>query len=492
MRNTIPMSPIVPANGIATTDIAPSQISAFLDDVEASRIELHGFVILQHGNTVADGWWHPYRSDVRHQLYSLSKSFTSTAAGFAVSEGILSLDDTVISFFPNKVPKDANDFLRSMKIRHLLSMATGHEAEPEIRTSKDWVKEFLATPPTREPGTHFLYNSIATYMVSAILQKITGLTVRDYLMPRLFTPLGIPEPEWDSCPKGINAGGWGLWLTTGEIARFGQFLLNKGIWNGVRLLPQEWVDTASRTHIDNSSQSNPDWKVGYGFQFWRCRHGFYRGDGAFGQYCIVMDEHDAIIAITSGVADMQAVLDLVWKHLIPEQHVDCEKKIMEPDKADNLAERCQSLQYGPPVLSLSLEESTMLFDKWRGSCWNISENPFMIKAIVFNSVGRQTYFEIEDERGSHRIPFGWGHWVESNSTFKRHNHRKRRKFISFASANWKTPNCFQLTCRFPETPDWYTVDITQKSESDLEIKLTTNVSFGPVNALEAMGKLVMA
>jgi CubicO group peptidase (beta-lactamase class C family) len=492
MKKTISKPLVSSAQGIAKTDILPSQISDFLDDIEKNRIELHGFVILQHGNTIADGWWHPYRSDVRHQLFSLSKSFTSTAAGFAVSEGILSLDDHVISFFPDKVPKDANDNLRAMKIRHLLSMSTGHESEPEIGDAKDWVKAFLSSPPTREPGTHFLYNSIATYMVSAIIQKITGQTVRDYLMPRLFSPLGIPEPEWDSCPKGINAGGWGLWLTTGEIARFGQFLLNKGAWEGKQLLPQEWVVTATSIHIDNSSQTNPDWKVGYGFQFWRCRHGFYRGDGAFGQYCIVMEEYDAVIAITSGVADMQAVLDLVWKRLVPDRMTDSIKITMNPDEEGNLTERSRMLHYAPPVLSVTPEEAVMFFGRWKGSRWNISENPFMIKSISFKAIGRRMFFEIEDERGNHRISFGWGKWVESVSTFKRHNHRKRRKFLNFASANWMAPSCLQLTCRFPETPDWYEIVITQTSETNLEMKLTTNVSFGPVNALAANGKLVDA
>ena len=470
-------------------ELLPSRVSSFLDDIEANQIELHGFVILQHGKPVTNGWWHPYRADVRHQLFSLSKSFTSTAAGFAVSEGILSLDDSVISFFPDKVPKDANDHLRAMKIRHLLTMSTGHETEPAIHDQKDWVKGFLAAPPTREPGTHFLYNSLATYMVSAIVQKITGLTIRDYLMPRLFTPLGIPEPEWDSCPKGINAGGWGLWLATPEIARFGQFLLQKGVWDGTRLLPQEWVETATSMQVDNSSQSNPDWKAGYGFQFWRCRHGFYRGDGAFGQYCIVMEDHDMVIAMNSGVADMQAILDLVWKHLIPVPLPAAEAKSRLPAEAAALDARCKTLRYAPPALSVSHAEAVTLFAGWKGRNWNLSENAFMAKAIGFSSAGHRSFFVLEDERGKHKIPFGWGEWVESESTLKRQPGRKRRKFPSFASANWKAPDSLLLTCRFPETPDWYAIEFTRTSDTDLEMSITINVSFDLDKTLAAAGKL---
>lgn len=490
MKKITAKSPSSEAQAAVRAVLLPSQVSGFLDDIAANHIELHGFVILQHGKTVADGWWHPYRSDVRHQLFSLSKSFTSTAAGFAVSEGILSLDDTVVSFFPDKVPKDANDFLRSMKIRHLLSMSTGHEVEPDIRNAKDWVKEFLAAPPTREPGTHFLYNSMATYMVSAIVQKVTGQTVRDYLMPRLFTPLGIPEPEWDSCPKGISAGGWGLWLTTSEISRFGQFLLNKGIWEGKQLLPAEWIETATHTHIDNSSQTNPDWKVGYGFQFWRCQHGFYRGDGAFGQYCIVMEDHDMVIAMNSGVADMQAILDRVWKHLIPIANpADAAIKPILGG-ASVLEAKCKALRYAPPALTASPAEAVTLFTKWENCQWRLMDNPFKIKTISFATDKRQPVLEMEDERGSHKITFGWGEWLESSSTFKRHNHRKRRKFTNFASADWKSPDCIQLTCRFPETPDWYVLDFMRTTDADMEMNLATNVSFGSDNTLKVAGKRI--
>lgn len=450
-----------------------SQISAFLDDIAIGGHDLHGLVILQHGKTLAEGWWKPYSPDIRHQLFSLSKSFLSTAAGFAVTEGLINLDDFVVSYFPDKTPKDANPFLRSMRIRHLLSMNTGHEQEPGIRDTKDWVKAFLSAPPTKEPGSHFLYNSMATYMVSAILQKVTGITVRDYLMPRLFGPLGIPEPEWDTCPKGVSAGGWGLWLTTREISRFGQFLLQKGKWESKQLLPASWIETATGIHSDNSAMPTPDWQQGYGFQFWRCRHGFYRGDGAFGQYCIVMESHDMVVAINSGVNDMQAVLDLVWKHLAPAPEAPAVKI-----SAAMLNKRLSTLSHEPPSLPGNAEEFAERFGKWVGTRWVLGDNAFGVKSLSFGISRGVPFLENTDARGPHKVPFGWGEWVASATTFKRHDHRKRRKFQNHASAGFTSEGALQLTIRFADTPDSMTLSFL-RTRSGLELTISMSVSFGP-------------
>ena len=254
-------------------------------------------------------------------LYSLSKSFASTAAGLAAAEGQLSLDDTVLSFFPDEAPADPGANLAAMRLRHLLSMSTGHDQDTtgRLRDAEDgdWVRAFLAQPVEHAPGTHFVYNSGATYMVSAIVQKVTGQTVLDYLGPRLFEPLGIQDPTWESSPQGINVGGWGLSITTEDIARFGQLYLQEGVWQGARLLPAAWVAEATSKQVSNGDDPDSDWAQGYGFQFWRCRHGAYRGDGAFGQFCVVLPEQDAVVAITAGTSDLGGVLNLIWDHLLP-------------------------------------------------------------------------------------------------------------------------------------------------------------------------------
>jgi CubicO group peptidase (beta-lactamase class C family) len=157
-------------------------------------------------------------------------------------------------------------------------------------------------------------------MLSAIVQKVTGQTVLDYLRPRLFEPLGIENPEWGSSPQGVTFGGWGLKIRTEDIARFGQLYLQKGKWEGKQLLPASWIEQATAKQVSNGSDPARDWDQGYGFQFWRCRHGAYRGDGANGQFCIVMPELDAVIAITADTRDMQAELNVVWDHLLPAFH----------------------------------------------------------------------------------------------------------------------------------------------------------------------------
>jgi hypothetical protein len=250
-------------------------------------------------------------------LFSLSKSFTSTAVGLAVAEGKLSIDDPVLKFFPDEAPAEPSANLKAMRISDLLRMSTGQQAEPARKNTESWAKTFLAQPVPFKPGTHFLYNTSATYMASAAVQKATGETVLDYLKPRLFDPLGIANPTWEKSPQGVSTGGYGLSVRTEDIAKFGQLYLQKGKWNGKQLVPESWVHAATARQTSNGSNPKSDWDQGYGYQFWRCRHGAYRGDGAFGQYCIVLPEQDAVIAITAGVRDMQAVLNLIWDKLLP-------------------------------------------------------------------------------------------------------------------------------------------------------------------------------
>ena len=224
----------------------------------------------------------------------------STAIGFAVAEGKLKVTDKVISFFPNKLPAQVSDNLKEMEIRHLLTMTCGHDTDPSssIREVEgaDWVKEFLAFPVLHKPGEYFQYNSLGTYMLSAIVQKVTGQKVIDYLTPRLFQPLGIEDARWQESPQGINCGGWGLYLKTEDLAKMGQFLLQKGQWEGKQLLPAEWVEKATSAVVpstpswvrfeDAPKKLDPktcDWVHGYGYQFWQCRHNCYRADGANGQ-----------------------------------------------------------------------------------------------------------------------------------------------------------------------------------------------------------------
>jgi len=225
----------------------------FLGAVAENKHELHSFMFLRHGKVIAKGWWNPYNPDLRNTLYSLSKSFTSMAVGFAVSEKRLTVNDKVISFFPEYLPDSISPFLAEMRVKDLLTMSTGQFPEPTwsiIFKDTNWVKAFLRFPVVNEPGTKFMYNSASTYMLSAIIRKVTGQNVIDYLTPRLFRPLGIEGMDWETDPMGINTGGWGLRVKTEDLAKFGQFCLQKGRWNGNQLLPASWFDEATTAKIE--------------------------------------------------------------------------------------------------------------------------------------------------------------------------------------------------------------------------------------------------
>ena len=306
------------AQGVSSTGVR-----AYLEAADREVKSMHSFMLVRHGHVVAEAWWKPLTPETAHQLWSLSKSFTSTAVGLAVADGKLKLEDPVLKFFPEEAPAEVSDHLRAMTVKDLLTMTCGHETEVKLSMTDTvpWVRAFLAHPVPHAPGTHFQYNTPGTHMLSAIVRKVTGETVLEYLQPRLFAPLGIDHPEWPASPQGNTIGGWGLKVRTEDIAKFGQLYLQKGQWQGKSLIPAPWVEQASARQVPNAAgRKNPDesdWAQGYGFQFWRCRHGAYRGDGKDGQFCLVLPEQDAVVAITAETGDMQRELNVVWDHLLP-------------------------------------------------------------------------------------------------------------------------------------------------------------------------------
>lgn len=313
-------APSLPRSTPESQGVSSAEILKFIETADRDVKSMHSFMLVRHGHVVAEAWWKPESAEKPHILWSLSKSFTSTAVGLAVAEGKLSIDDPVLKFFPDDAPAEISANLKAMRVRDLLTMSTGHQDEVNLREQTDWIKAFLAHPVPHKPGTHFRYNTPATFMQSAIVQKVTGQTVVDYLRPRLFEPLGIEQPKWDENPQGISIGGYGLYLKTEDIAKFGQLYLQKGKWNGKQLIPAEWIEQATSKQVSNGSDPTRDWDQGYGFQFWRCRHNAFRGDGKDGQFCIVLPDQDAVIAITANTGDMQAELNVVWDKLLPAFH----------------------------------------------------------------------------------------------------------------------------------------------------------------------------
>jgi len=311
--------PTLPRTSPEEQGISSAAIREFIEVADRDVNKIDSLMILRHGSVVTEVWWPPHTATTPHIMHSLSKSFTSTAIGLAAAEGKLNINDDVLSYFPEDAPTEPSANLKAMRIRDLLTMSTGQESEPHHAKSDGipWTKFFLSHPVPYEPGTHFLYNSAATYMLSAIIQKVSGQTLLDYLGPRLFEPLGIMNASWGTSPQGITLGGWGLWVCTGDIANFGQMLLQKGLWNGKQIVPAAWIEEATSKQVSNGTEPDNDWHQGYGYQFWQCRHGAIRGDGMDGQFCILMPEQDTVVAITSETKDMGAELALVWKYLLP-------------------------------------------------------------------------------------------------------------------------------------------------------------------------------
>ncbi len=450
----------LPRSAPEAQGISSSAISAFLADLKENVFYPNSIMIMRHGNVVAEGWWEPYGPDIPHQLYSLSKSFTSSAVGMAVHEGLLTIDDRVIDHFPDETPDAVSDNLAAMRVRHLLSMNTGHDEDTTSHLRENgetnWAKAFLSLPVEHEPGTHFLYNSGATYMLSAIVQKLTSQTLLEYLEPRLFVPLGIQNPTWQTCPRGINVGGWGLSVTTEDIACFGQMLLQKGEYNGQQILTPEWVELATSYHSDNSiNQENTDWRQGYGFQFWLCRHNAYRGDGAFGQYCVVMPEQDAVFAATSGVSDMQAVLDILWDDLLPAMQDGPQAEA--PEDVAVLKARLEQLEIPARIGALV----SPLEAKVSGNKYALEENQLGLTSIAFAFDEDNCVVTLADSVGEKTIACGRGKWVRGTMDLGilRHGMIDSKKVaatsswldddtLTFNLCLYETPHALSMTCEF--------------------------------------------
>lgn len=307
---------LLPRAAPESQGVPSSAVAAVIAGLDAIA-HIHTATIVRHGHVIAETTWRPYERDAPQLLFSVSKSFTSMAVGFAVGEGLFDLDDRVVDLLAHAAPAEVSADLLELRVRHLLEMTTGHETEPADWHRGDWARTILAAPLAHPPGVHWTYNTAASFLLAVIVQRAAGARLVDYLRPRLFDPLGFEEVTWEQSPDGYDVGGYGMSARPEELAAFGQLLLQRGRWNGVQVVPATWIDTATSAHADNSGGGGaPDWVQGYGFHFWRSRHG-YRGDGAFGQYVIVLPEHDVVIAITGGLADMRLPLDVLWDQLLP-------------------------------------------------------------------------------------------------------------------------------------------------------------------------------
>ena len=461
--------------------IASSAIQRFVTDAEQQIDALHSVMIVRHGHVVAEGWWAPYAADEPHVLYSLSKSFTSTAIGFAVAEGRLGVDDLVLGFFPDDAPAQASVNLKAMKVRDLLTMTTGHHDEDikdfNFGADSSLVKTFLSLPVAHKPGTFFVYNTPASYMLSAIVQKVTGQTVLEYLRPRLFEPLGIRDPQWDASKQGVSLGGFGLSVRTEDIARFGLLYLQKGQWQGRQLLPASWVEAASARQVSNGSATTSDWEQGYGYQFWRCRHGFFRGDGAFGQFCLILPQYDTVIAITSGTRDMGAVMNLVWDRIVPALGPSA-----LPENAAALATlrtRLSSLALAPQTGDDRPAELSSLL----GRRYTFVTNPAGLEALSLDAVDAagNASFTIRVAGADYRVASGAGAWRKSTVGVA-----GQPRAVA-ASGAWTRPDTYTMKLTLYQTPFVYTWQLRFAGDQ-LLVDTEQNVAFSETRTSQFVGR----
>ena len=406
-----------------------------------SQLEyIHSFMLLRHDKLIAQSWWAPFKPEYKHELFSASKSFTSIAVGIAQGEGLLKLSDKLVDFFPEKLNDKVSPRMRQVTLRNLLTMASGHEVCPLMRlhTMQDWVQGFLESELKFDPGTKFVYNSAATYMLASVVRRVSGQNVLDYLQERLFKPIGIQAEKWDSCPMGTNIGGWGFWLRSEDLLRFGRLLLNNGNWNGKQLIPADYLKEATSFQIDNSTNEQPDWKLGYGYQFWRTSFNSYRGDGACGQYIIVMPEKDLVLVVTSGVSNMQNILTAFWETVYP--------ALQDAPLAEN---RTAATELGMLLASRQHPAfASALMQKPADKVYKIEENEIDLATLGFSFTNDDCTLTFNWKDGSsEKLTARYGEHTINNLQLKENEVR-----ILAASAEWASADNLRLQVFAAETP----------------------------------------
>ena len=278
------------------------------------QTDIHSMIVMRHGKVVGEFYPAPFAPEYQHTQYSSSKTLVSLAAGIAIDENRLRLTDRVATFFPEYLPDSICTNLADMTVRDLLTMQSGIKPDWGIRAkTTEWIKTFLGKPVPNKPGEVFAYDSMVTYMISAIVQKVTGKTVLEYLKEKMFNHMGVTVVNWEESPEGINTGGWGLHIQSESLAKVGQMWLDGGVWNGKQIVSKEWIEQMSAKQANGGD-------YGYGYQVWMCKYpSAVRADGALGQYVIVVPEKDVVIVLTeASFTNGKPQRNLIWDNFLPQ------------------------------------------------------------------------------------------------------------------------------------------------------------------------------
>jgi len=425
-------------------DVNAAAVEAFLDDAAASGLEIHGLMLHRGGRVVAEGWQWPYRADRPRIMHSATKSVLASAIGMALDEGRFKLQDKVVSFFPEYLPAVVDDKLGAMTIEDLLTMRTGHAAETSgaiwrgIETS--WTAEFFRIPVVYTPGTTYMYTSAASYMLSAILTRVTGETLHDYLRPRFFAPLGITGEQWDIGPDNINPGGNGLTMKTVDLLKLGVLHAQRGLWQGRRILSEAWVDQATRSHGEDN----------YGYQWATAADGAYLAIGIFMQFAMVFPQHQATLAVVGAEKEGSTVfLPLVQRHF---PHAF--EKMLPADEAAladaSLRAWLAALARKPAIVSYSSTKPTQV----SGRTYRIEPNTVGVTAVRFDFGDEGCVFHLLAAGAEYRVACGLRDWIETKTDVpgrELHHGYSLRSTQVVAGARWLDESTLEMTWIFAQT-----------------------------------------
>ncbi len=408
------MSYMLPRVSPESVGISSQSVIDFLYTAKENRIAMHSLMILRHGKTAVELYWDPYTADSKNHVYSFSKTFVSAAIGFAAEEGLIDYNDRLCSFFPRYMESGSDERMHSITVENLLTMTSGMVNVNEITVvpKSDWVRFFLNSHLSSFPGEKFNYNSLNTYMLAAILRKVSGMGLIEYLTPRLFEPLGITDIYSDKCPMGRDIGGWGIHIRTEDMAKFGQLLLDNGKIGDRQILPMQWLEKAACAHADTTSDTKfpiiDDVKNGYGYQVWINRDGeSYRADGMLGQFALILPKLDTVIVSTAGNMDEYAVLDLIWDKLISSIDSNTEYSVTAADKLSDISEDLS-------IIDTEISIMPLLMSKYNETVYNLPPNRQSIFPMLFRYSKRKVMSGIES------FSFHFGNqcslsWVECES-----------------------------------------------------------------------------
>ena len=384
-------------------NVSRAALVRFLEKAKEKKVDIHAFQVWRDNRLEVRMSLPPYDCTDKRQYYSLSKSFTAAAIGLACDAGLLTTDTRIIDIFPDRLPEKVSENLAKCKVKHVLSMNSGvaKETTPACFAAEDIAAAFLSADFVYEPGTHFLYDTGATAMLAAIVKKVTGMSPLDYLDLKLFRYMDIRDVYWYHTADGTIQAGTGFHASCDDAAKLGLLYLNRGMWNGRRLLSEQWVEEASTTHSDNRPSDWPDWESGYCYQFWTCSRGGYRGDGAFGQYCFILPDRGIVAAGLCEAEVLQNAVDVIHEMAL--------ELFDEPGSAGEIEKAAEAFYAMPKTETPDFELPRY---------YKMDENPMGITYIKLDSVGDTFLFSVSDGLSLTTVRCGNGTWIRNRCSIE--------------------------------------------------------------------------